>query len=38
MKVMCYDAEFDIPDLAIDKYIKDFECFRAVGTGNQSCS
>ena len=25
MKVACYGSEFDIPDLLIDKYIKDFE-------------
>jgi hypothetical protein len=31
MKVLCYDAEFDIPDLAIDKYIKDFECLPGSG-------
>jgi hypothetical protein len=26
MMVRCYDAEFEIPDLLIDKYIKDFDC------------
>lgn len=31
MKVMCYDTEFDIPDLVIDKYIKDFECLPGSG-------
>ena len=25
MMVACYGSEFDIPDLLIDKYIKDFE-------------
>lgn len=25
MKVECYGAEFDIPDLLIEKFIKDFE-------------
>lgn len=25
MKVACYGSEFDIPDLVIDKYMKDFE-------------
>lgn len=25
MKVECYGAEFEIPDLLIDKFIKDFE-------------
>lgn len=25
MKVACYGSEFDVPDLLIDKYIKDFE-------------
>lgn len=28
---MCYDTEFDIPDLVIDKYIKDFECLPGSG-------
>ena len=31
MRVMCYDKEFDIPDLVIDKYIKDFECLPGSG-------
>jgi len=26
MIVQCYDAEFEIPDLLINKYIKDFDC------------
>jgi len=25
MKVECYDEEFDIPDLLIEKFVKDFE-------------
>ena len=25
MKVACYGSEFEIPDLLIDKYIKDFD-------------
>jgi hypothetical protein len=25
MRVACYGSEFEIPDLLIDKYIKDFE-------------
>ena len=25
MKVACYGSEFEIPDLMIDQYIKDFE-------------
>ena len=31
MRVMCYDKEFDIPDLVIDKYIRDFECLPGSG-------
>jgi hypothetical protein len=25
MKVICYNSEFDIPDLLIEKFIKDFD-------------
>lgn len=25
MKVACYGSEFEVPDLLIDKYIKDFD-------------
>lgn len=25
MKVTCYDSEFEIPDLLIEKFIKDFD-------------
>lgn len=24
--VQCYDAEFEVPDLLINKYVKDFDC------------
>jgi hypothetical protein len=33
MKVACYGSEFDIPDLLIDKYIKDFDGL--PGSGNR---
>ena len=26
MQVTCYGKEFDIPDVLIDKYVKDFDC------------
>jgi hypothetical protein len=26
MMVQCYDAEFEVPDLLINKYVKDFDC------------
>jgi len=26
MMVRCYDTEFEIPDLLVDKYVKDFDC------------
>lgn len=25
MKVQCYDAEFEIPDIMIEKFLKDFD-------------
>ena len=33
MKVLCYDSEFDVPEVLIDKFIKDFECL--PGSGNR---
>ena len=33
MKVACYGSEFDIPDLLVDKYIKDFDGL--PGSGNR---
>lgn len=33
MKVACYGSEFEIPDLLIDKYIKDFDGL--PGSGNR---
>jgi hypothetical protein len=26
MMVQCYNAEFEVPDLLVDKYVKDFDC------------
>jgi len=31
MRVACYGSEFDIPDVLIDKYIKDFETLPGSG-------
>jgi hypothetical protein len=31
MKVRCYDSEFDVPDLLIDKFFKDFETLPGSG-------
>ena len=31
MQVACYGSEFEIPDLLIDKYIKDFETLPGSG-------
>jgi hypothetical protein len=33
MKVACYGSEFEIPDLLIDKYLKDFDGL--PGSGNR---
>ena len=33
MKVLCYESEFDVPEVLIDKFIKDFECL--PGSGNR---
>jgi hypothetical protein len=33
MKVACYGSEFEVPDLLIDKYIKDFDGL--PGSGNR---
>ena len=34
MRVACYGSEFDIPDVLIDKYIKDFETLPGSGQRN----
>ena len=34
MRVACYGSEFDIPDVLIDKYIKDFETLPVSGQRN----
>ena len=31
MMVQCYGSEFEIPDVLIDKFIKDFECLPGSG-------
>lgn len=31
MLVECYGSEFEIPDLLIDKFIKDFDCLPGSG-------
>lgn len=31
MKVRCYDSEFEIPDLLIHKFVKDFDCLPGSG-------
>jgi hypothetical protein len=31
MKVQCYGSDFEIPDVLIDKFIKDFECLPGSG-------
>ena len=31
MLVKCYDSEFDVPDLLIDKFYKDFDCLPGSG-------
>jgi hypothetical protein len=33
MLVECYGSQFDIPEILIDKFIKDFECL--PGSGNR---
>jgi hypothetical protein len=33
MQVACYGSEFEVPDLLIDKYLKDFEGL--PGSGNR---
>jgi hypothetical protein len=33
MKVACYGSEFDVPDLLINKYVKDFDGL--PGSGNR---
>jgi len=35
MMVQCFDSEFDIPDLLIDKYVKDFDGL--PGSGRNDC-
>lgn len=35
MMVQCFDSEFEIPDLLIDKYVKDFDCL--PGSGQHDC-
>lgn len=35
MKVECYDEEFDIPDLLIEKFIKDFEGLPGKGKNQE---
>jgi hypothetical protein len=31
MMVQCYGSDFEIPDVLIDKFIKDFECLPGSG-------
>ena len=31
MKVECYGSEFDVPDLLVDKFLKDFETLPGSG-------
>lgn len=31
MLVKCYGSEFDIPDILIDKFLKDFDCLPGSG-------
>ena len=31
MKIQYYDSQFDIPDVLIEKYAKDFECLPGSG-------
>jgi hypothetical protein len=33
MKVACYGSEFEIPDILVDKYVKDFDGL--PGSGNR---
>ena len=35
MKLQFYDAEFDVPDLMIDKFIKDFEGLPGSGRNEE---
>lgn len=37
MKVRCYDSEFDVPDLLIDKFFKDFETLPGSGYREGVC-
>lgn len=31
MLVKCYDSEFEVPDLLIEKFFKDFDCLPGSG-------
>ncbi len=37
MKVVCYDIEIEIPDIMIDKYIKDFDTLPGSGQYESIC-
>lgn len=37
MLVACYDSEFEVPDLLIDKFIKDFDGLPGSGQRENVC-
>lgn len=38
MLVKCYDSEFEVPDLLVEKYYKDFDCLPGSGRNEDVAS